>query len=77
MASEYIKLGVPSWSEIVSMAGRRVSSDMVTIVVVIGNWTERARQRRCLAALDERMLKDCGLSRADARQEASRPFWQA
>ena len=39
------------------------------------DWQELARQRRALAALDDHMLKDIGLSRADARQEAERPFW--
>ena len=38
-------------------------------------WHELARQRRALAALDDHMLKDIGLIRADARQEADRRFW--
>ncbi len=38
-------------------------------------WNELARQRRQLAALGDDMLKDIGRSRADAEQEASRPFW--
>ena len=32
------------------------------------------RQRRALLALDDRMLADVGLSRADAYREAHRPF---
>lgn len=39
-------------------------------------WHERARQRRRLLQLDDRMLKDIGVSRADAVHEASKPFWQ-
>jgi uncharacterized protein YjiS (DUF1127 family) len=39
-------------------------------------WRERARQRRALLALDDRMLKDIGITRADAEREASRPFWR-
>ncbi len=31
--------------------------------------------RRQLAEMDERMLSDIGVSRADALDEASRPFW--
>ena len=34
-----------------------------------------ARQRRKLLSLDERSLKDIGISRADAYREASRDFW--
>jgi uncharacterized protein YjiS (DUF1127 family) len=39
------------------------------------SWQEVARQRRALLALDERLLKDIGITRADAEREASRPFW--
>ena len=34
-----------------------------------------ARQRRQLLALDERKLKDVGISRIDALREANRQFW--
>ena len=33
------------------------------------------RERRALMRLDDRGLKDIGLSRADADREGSRPFW--
>jgi uncharacterized protein YjiS (DUF1127 family) len=36
-----------------------------------------AQQRRRLVALDEHMLKDIGITRADAHQEGSRLFWDA
>jgi len=39
-------------------------------------WQERARERRHLAALPEHMLKDIGLSAADAAQEASKAAWR-
>jgi uncharacterized protein YjiS (DUF1127 family) len=38
-------------------------------------WQEVARQRRALLALSDAMLKDIGISRADAEREARRPFW--
>ncbi|WP_114860086.1 DUF1127 domain-containing protein [Azospirillum brasilense] len=37
---------------------------------------ERHRQRRSLAALDDHLLRDVGLSRSDARREADKAFWQ-
>lgn len=40
-------------------------------------WQERTRQRQALARMDDRMLKDIGLSRADVFLEARKPFWQA
>lgn len=34
-----------------------------------------ARQRKSLSALDEHMLNDIGLTRAEATAEATRPAW--
>jgi uncharacterized protein YjiS (DUF1127 family) len=39
------------------------------------HWHELARQRRALLNLNDRMLKDIGITRAEAEREASRPFW--
>ncbi len=39
-------------------------------------WHERARQRRHLAQLDDRMLKDIGLSRVDVARETAKAFWE-
>jgi uncharacterized protein YjiS (DUF1127 family) len=36
---------------------------------------ELAQQRRRLLALDDRMLKDIGITRADAIHEGTRRFW--
>ncbi len=40
-------------------------------------WQERDQQRRHLASLDDRLLSDMGISRADAAREAAVPFWRA
>ena len=39
-------------------------------------WRERANQRRALLRLDERLLRDIGVSRAEAIAEARKPFWK-
>lgn len=39
-------------------------------------WQERAAQRSRLNTLDDRMLKDIGVSRAEAEHEAAIPFWR-
>lgn len=39
-------------------------------------WQRRHAGRRQLQGLDERLLRDIGLSRADALREASKPFWR-
>lgn len=41
------------------------------------NWIQRHRQRRSLLRLDDRLLEDIGVSRADAEAEAAKPFWRA
>ncbi|MDD3448252.1 MAG: DUF1127 domain-containing protein [Gammaproteobacteria bacterium] len=46
------------------------------VIGVLLEWSERARQRRQLARLDDRLLGDIGLSRVDAEQEARKPFWR-
>ena len=39
-------------------------------------WMERSRQRRALAELDDRLLRDIGLTRDEARRESSSLFWK-
>jgi uncharacterized protein YjiS (DUF1127 family) len=43
---------------------------------VLLGWAERARQRRALLSLDDWMLKDIGLSRADVMREYDKPIWR-
>jgi uncharacterized protein YjiS (DUF1127 family) len=47
------------------------------LFVLIGEWRRRLRERRELADMCERSLRDIGLSRYDALHEASKPFWRA
>jgi uncharacterized protein YjiS (DUF1127 family) len=42
---------------------------------LLAHWQERARQRRHLQALDDRLLRDIGLSRADVEFETRKRFW--
>ena len=39
-------------------------------------WRRRARDRAQLARLDDRMLRDIGLTPADAEFLANKPFWR-
>ena len=47
-----------------------------TLAGTFETWQERADQRRHLLELDERLLRDIGLSRYDALREAAKPFWR-
>lgn len=37
---------------------------------------QRSRQRRALARLDARLLRDIGVSPEQARSETAKPFWR-
>ncbi len=59
-----------SFGEILLEAAARAVRTLLT-------WQERDQQRRALAQLDARMLKDIGLSRAEVATELRMPFWHA
>jgi uncharacterized protein YjiS (DUF1127 family) len=54
------------------VAGRALAAGFERLLL----WHELARQRRQLEMMDDRMLKDIGLTRADVESEAQKPFWR-
>lgn len=51
---------------------RRLVVKILTMPVI---WQERAEQRALLGELNERMLKDIGVTAAEAYRESRKPFW--
>lgn len=47
------------------------------IASVARGWMDRYSQRHTLSLLDDRLLKDIGVTRLDAAQEIEKPFWQS
>jgi len=47
-----------------------------TAVATLRQWRRRIRERQQLAALGDLMLRDIGLTRADAEYLANKPFWR-
>jgi uncharacterized protein YjiS (DUF1127 family) len=43
---------------------------------LVARWSARRRQRVDLAELDDHLLADIGVTRADARRECAMPFWR-
>jgi uncharacterized protein YjiS (DUF1127 family) len=43
---------------------------------LLASWRRRAADRQHLLTLDDGMLRDIGLSRADVEVEAGKPFWR-
>lgn len=54
----------------------RLSDFALLLVTLPQSWCVRAQERRMLLQLDERMLKDIGITRVDAAREAMKPFWR-
>ena len=62
-------------SPVPAVSRRRRPSVATRALSAVFGWMERARSRRQLAELDDRMLADIGVDRAAAHAEADRPFW--
>ncbi len=45
------------------------------LLAILLEWDGRWRMRRSLERLDDHLLRDIGLTRAEALDEAARPFW--
>lgn len=65
-------------SSVIGAARRqqRSGSALRRLADVVTVWTLRRRTRRTLSELDAHLLEDIGITEADARYEAHRPFWQ-
>ena len=58
-----------------SSAVRYRQSRWGKLKVLIGRWRERIYSRHELMSLNERDLRDIGLTRGEAEFEAAKPFW--
>lgn len=67
MATSYATLAAAAPQPKASLSSR--------VLAVLDRWIERHRQRNSLLGLNDAMLKDIGISRADAEREGSKPFW--
>jgi uncharacterized protein YjiS (DUF1127 family) len=51
--------------------------DATRFKALVREWIGRARSRRDIAGLDERTIRDLGLTPSQMQFEARKPFWQA
>ncbi|HZU88762.1 MAG TPA: DUF1127 domain-containing protein [Stellaceae bacterium] len=59
-----------------SAAAPRPRRPAARALAVLREWRRRIRARAELAALDDRMLNDIGITRADAEFLSRKPFWR-
>ncbi|WP_447555121.1 DUF1127 domain-containing protein [Vreelandella sp. EE22] len=51
-------------------------SSLTRLRLVLRRYSERRRSRRQLLTLDDRLLRDIGMSRAQVTREARTPCWK-
>ncbi len=56
---------------------RRLGRAPMSVVRLVAVWCARGKARRQLAALDDRLARDIGVSPFDIRREIIKPFWSA
>ncbi|MCW9034444.1 MAG: DUF1127 domain-containing protein [Rhodospirillales bacterium] len=54
----------------------KVANTFVMVSDLLATWHQRTGQRKALLSLDDRILSDIGISRAQVEQEANKPFWK-
>jgi len=58
---------------ITNHAARRPFADLAGL---LAGWLRNRSERISLARLDDRTLRDLGITRADVQHEYDRPFWE-
>jgi uncharacterized protein YjiS (DUF1127 family) len=59
-----------------AMVPRWLKATLSRIVATPYDWLRRRRARAELATLDERILRDIGVSRTEVLHEINKPFWR-
>ena len=64
-----------TWSEFPALPQRR-AAPLRRLIALLRCWRDRARERRILARLDDRLLADIGITRLEQARECEKPFWR-
>ena len=54
-----------------------MTNPLERLLATVTAWQQRYELRRRLLEMEDRLLDDIGMSRAQARLEADKPFWRA
>lgn len=66
----------PAAAPAMLMASRDIAPLIARTTARLEDWRTVRAGRRQLMALDDRLLKDIGISRCDAEHEFRKPFWR-
>lgn len=69
------KAGIPRETQ-PQVSSRRLTGFLRRVWATLRKWHQRKNGRLELARLDQRMLRDIGLTRFDADYEINKPFWR-
>jgi uncharacterized protein YjiS (DUF1127 family) len=77
MITEAFMRGNRIISNFISFGGRvmSLSRSLAALYRFLSACAADARSRRALLTLDDRLLRDIGITRAEARRAAERPLW--
>ena len=53
----------------------RVMAKIHSVAATVSLWRARQREWRTLMKMDDRLLRDFGITRSQALEEANKPFW--
>lgn len=62
--------------ECLSIYDKKIYKPIQSIIQTLELWRQRTEDRKQLAGLTERILKDAGISKLDAKLEIAKPFWR-
>ncbi len=66
-----------AWRNWLGIGLRLLVRDTRALFDLLATWQQRVAMRHKLRHLDDHILKDIGISRADMEREAAKSFWRA
>lgn len=59
-----------------SVSVKEQGTPRFSFMATLDRWRSNVHSRRTLARLDQRLLRDCGITEAERQAELAKPFWR-